>query len=294
MRIFTLRHALSALAATCLLGATTAASAAAPVWKVSKGDQHVYIGGTVHVLSRKDYPLPSAFYEAWSDSSEVVFETDIAGAAAPEFGQKFMMAFANPPGVTAESQVSQEVWQRMLAFGEERGVPLEGFQPFHPAFSVLVLTVVEMQRLGFSEEEGVDIYFQRQAVATDRPVGQLETLDEQLSYLESFKLVEPDLLVTATLEEIGSTENMMEGLLAAWRSGDMEELWQIGAASMGDIPEVYEVLISQRNARWLPQVEAMLKTEPVEFVLVGGLHLAGPTSLLTMLEKKGYSITQLN
>ena len=39
-------------------------SAKGPVWKVSKGGQTVYLGGTIHLLSPSDYPLPEEFEEA--------------------------------------------------------------------------------------------------------------------------------------------------------------------------------------------------------------------------------------
>ena len=34
------------------------------VWRVSNGDSELFIGGTIHVLSATDYPLPIEFEQA--------------------------------------------------------------------------------------------------------------------------------------------------------------------------------------------------------------------------------------
>ena len=50
MKSFTLK---SLVAATCLLGSAFTACAesnSSSVWKVSKGQDHIYVGGTVHIL----------------------------------------------------------------------------------------------------------------------------------------------------------------------------------------------------------------------------------------------------
>ena len=43
----------------------------------------------------------------------------------------------------------------------------------------------------------------------------------------------------------------------------------------------------------MPQIEDMLKTSEVEFIMVGAMHLAGEDSVLTQLKAQGYSIEKL-
>jgi uncharacterized protein YbaP (TraB family) len=45
------------------------------VWKISNGNNVLYIGGTIHVLRESDYPLPEAFETAFENSTIIVFET---------------------------------------------------------------------------------------------------------------------------------------------------------------------------------------------------------------------------
>jgi uncharacterized protein YbaP (TraB family) len=58
-------------------------------------------------------------------------------------------------------------------------------------------------------------------------------------------------------------------------------------------PAVYDSLLRQRNLKWMPQIEAMLRDSDREFVLVGAAHLVGEDGLLEMLQARGYDVSQL-
>ncbi|MDR0639460.1 MAG: TraB/GumN family protein [Spirochaetaceae bacterium] len=47
------------------------------VWKISNGDNVLYLGGTIHLLRESDYPLPQAFEAAFEQSDILVFEASV-------------------------------------------------------------------------------------------------------------------------------------------------------------------------------------------------------------------------
>ena len=87
-------------AAFLLLAFLSPAAADSPVWKITRGDRHLFIGGTVHVLSQDDYPLPKAFETAYGASSVIVFEADIRELQAPEFQKALLARAVYPEGTT--------------------------------------------------------------------------------------------------------------------------------------------------------------------------------------------------
>ena len=90
MKSFTLK---SLVAATCLLGSAFTAcaeSSSSSVWKVSKGQDHIYVGGTVHILPVSEFPLPSQFDLAYKNSDSIVLEADLPDATDQQ-GQMAMM-----------------------------------------------------------------------------------------------------------------------------------------------------------------------------------------------------------
>ena len=61
------------------------------VWKVTnKKGNTIYIGGTVHLLSPKDYPLPKQFHTAYNASELLAIEADIDQLENPAIAQKMM------------------------------------------------------------------------------------------------------------------------------------------------------------------------------------------------------------
>ena len=55
------------------------------VWKVSKGGESLYIGGTCHLLRSSDYPLPPEFELAYDQSDTLAFEMNPAVINDPDF-----------------------------------------------------------------------------------------------------------------------------------------------------------------------------------------------------------------
>ena len=66
------------LLALSVLAINTFCLQASSVWLAEKNGNKVFLGGTVHMLSEKDYPLPTAYMTAYNQSDELFFETDVA------------------------------------------------------------------------------------------------------------------------------------------------------------------------------------------------------------------------
>ena len=83
-------------------------------------------------------------------------------------------------------------------------------------------------------------------------------------------------------------------MIGAWRSGDAEGLSEPFVEDMKvETPALYDSLLLQRNLKWVPQVDRMLKDADTEFVLVGVAHIIGENGLLDLLSQKDYEVNQL-
>jgi len=98
------------------------AQADSPVWKVVKGDNTLFIGGTVHLLSSSDYPLPDTFEQAYNESSIIVFETDFQKMQTAEFQQAMIQQVVCPEGVTLKDTLDQVTYTALLDFLNQRGI----------------------------------------------------------------------------------------------------------------------------------------------------------------------------
>ena len=103
--------------------------------------------------------------------------------------------------------------------------------------------------------------------------------------------LDADQLIALTLADLKELPVQMDATVAAWRSGDAEQLDELlGKRMRTDLPVLYNVMITQRNHNWAKQILALLETPEVEFVLVGALHLSGPDSVQALLRKAGVKV----
>ncbi len=58
-------------------------------------------------------------------------------------------------------------------------------------------------------------------------------------------------------------------------------------------PALYKMLVADRNRRWMPQIEKLLKDDKDYLVVVGALHLVGNGGLLELTKAKGYDAKQM-
>src|SRR5881296_2734153 len=73
------------------------------VWRVTNAGAPFYLVGSIHALSKSDYPLPSPYDRALKDSTRFVFEFDPNRGA--EFEKKFEAAAKYPPGQDIRSKI---------------------------------------------------------------------------------------------------------------------------------------------------------------------------------------------
>jgi uncharacterized protein YbaP (TraB family) len=45
--------------------------------------------------------------------------------------------------------------------------------------------------------------------------------------------------------------------------------------------------------KWIPRIEAELKTGKPTAIVAGALHFSGPRSVIALLQKRGYVVEQL-
>ena len=263
------------------------------LWRVSKGTNELYIGGTVHVLSASDYPLPAAYDVAFNNSSTVVFETDSEATETPAFGQALLSRMMYNDGRSLKDDLSRETYQQFEKFSIARGLPMAMFQQMRPTMAVLTLMVMELQRLGISET-GVDAYYYQRAKEAKKTIEQLETPEEQLEFIVNLGKGREDDFVSYSLKDMQQLDTVMGELVSAWRKGDTAGMAALSLIEMRrDFPKIYQQLLVSRNQNWLPRIEAMINNPGTELVLVGALHLVGDEGILRMLRDRGYRLEQL-
>jgi uncharacterized protein len=275
-----------------LAASVVALHARSSVWKITRGESVLYLGGTCHVLRAADLPLPPEYRQAFNASASLYFETDLKRALSPEMQQAIMPhAFYGEGGDLAQV-LSPEAWQAVSRYAAENRLPADQVAKMKPWFFAVMMAAIEFQKLGITQE-GVDLLF-RDAVREGKQVGELETFERHLAYLTRMADGHESELLLNALADLANIQRELPELLAAWREGDTVALERIMVRDMREkYPAVYHSLLVQRNNEWLPVFDRLLDTPEVEFVLAGAGHLVGPDGLLERLRARGCTIEQL-
>ncbi len=273
----------------CLLMPLQAVSDSS-VWRVSNGRNELFIGGTVHVLGRQDYPLPQEFERAYRQAQMLVLETDINAMNTPDVQMQLTQRLMYSDGRTLQSVLKPETFSLLKQYLDSRKISVSSLQQFKPPMAMISLMMMELERLGMAGT-GVDMFFNQKAVNEGKQRGHLEGIEKQISILENMGKGHEDDLILSTLDDLKKLPEMMTALKKAWRDGNLRQLEILGIKPMRDShPALYRVMLVDRNNGWVPKIEALLATAEKELVLVGSLHLAGKDGVLAQLEARGYRV----
>jgi uncharacterized protein YbaP (TraB family) len=282
------------LAALCLLGGLgalgpCAVQAQSPVWAVHGSHNTVYLAESVHLLKASDARLPAAFDTAYATARTIVMEIDLSSLDAEQM-QGYMLEHAMVKGgATLRETLGEQRYAKVGTEAARLGLPLEALESLEPWAVALTLTDLEYLKLGYDPEQGVERQIERRARADHKPMLGLETLEEQLGQLEQLSPEQQARFLELTIEEMHDAEHETDELLAAWRAGDNTKMAALLADEYDAFPELFRALVTERNRRWLPQIERFLKDDHDYLVVVGALHLVGEQGLLALVRHDGYT-----
>jgi len=287
------RTALRWLLALGLLGSLSA-HAASPVWAVRGAHNIVYLAGSIHMLPAGDAALPPGFDRSYADSARLVMEMDL-GKFDPMEAMSWMMDHGTlPAGTNLRGVLGEQRYGRVSAAATGLGLPMSALDSLAPWVVGIEITDLAYEHEGYDPEQGVEEQLVRRAEKDGKPTAGLETLPEELSSLTDLSNADQIRMLDQTVDDLKDLKSEMRDVTSAWRRGDATRLAALLSSEYNSFPSLYKPLVTDRNRRWLPQVEELLRAHDNSMVLVGALHLVGQGGLLELLRKKGYVITQLD
>jgi hypothetical protein len=282
------------LALAWVLSASVA-SAAEPqhhsLWSLKGKTNTVYLLGSVHFLNASEQ-LPAVLEDAYRDAEVLVMEIDMDDLDPAEAQQTTMELGMQPAGQSLQQELGQPTFTKLEARAKEVGVDPTLLNRFKPWFAGMTLMQLQLMKMGLQPNSGVEQRFTTRATADKKPIHGLETLREQLSMLAGLPEKQQREFLLYSIEDADRMEAEIDDLLKAWRRGDTKALAQLLAEGFDEYPDLYRPLTTDRNRRWVSQVEDLLDDRDDYLVIVGTLHLVGKDSLIDLLESKGHRIVQ--
>ncbi len=287
------RVALAALLAVLPLAAA-AGGHPVSMWLVEGQANRVYLLGSVHLLRRDDHPLPRAFDAAYEDAEALIMELDM-----DDLDPAAMQATTNRLGLIQDERTLQDflgdaLYEQAVAAAAAIDIPFDMLSKTEPWYAAITIEQLVLMRIGFNPMFGVEMHMTMKAQQDGKEITGLETVDEQLAFLDGLSIDAQNDLLMQTLAEGDEIETLMNDMVRAWRVGDTEFLETAMLDEIAQFPELYRAIVVDRNHRWVDQIEALLDERDDYLVVVGALHLIGSDGVPALLRQRGIRIGQLN
>jgi uncharacterized protein YbaP (TraB family) len=289
------------LAALVALGSSTGAAAKVPaqvarpaLWAVSDADTTVYLFGTIHLLPENYQWETPKFDQAVESSQQLMVET-IVDEKDPTKLMSAMAALAfNTPNLPPLiDRVSPAKRTALTEAVRKSGFPPQAFDRMETWAAAFILLGNQFKDMGLKSGEGVEIMLRKAFADQGKPVGELESNVEQLSFFDKLPEGAQRQLLEGSIEEGKSMTEEFRGMLTAWARGDVAGIAKSFNRELAGSPELEKALIKQRNANWSRWIEQRMAQPGAVMVAVGAGHLAGRDSVIDLLQREGYRVRRL-
>lgn len=284
------------LALSALFIASGAAHSAPALWTVADEDTTIHLFGTIHALPPELDWRTAKFDAAFAAADTLCIEVNIF-ERAPE-----VLSLTLKEGIfTGDERLSdylddeQEAMLREVAAEVNMlWVGLDLMKPWNAMFTIAGGLAM---KAGLADDAGVEYVLYEEALADGKTICEMESLDEQLGGLIGLPI---DIQVTALTmvdeeyadlpvpEQLDKAIEELRSMVGEWAEGKVAAM-QDSFEDFGH-RDVYDAILTDRNARWAERIEAMLETPGTVFIAVGAGHLAGPDSVQVMLEARGIAV----
>src|SRR5690606_36190968 len=124
-----------------------------------------------------------------------------------------------------------------------------------------------------------------------KPVEALESFADQFARFDGLSAEQEGALLAGIAREVEADQESAG--VEAWLTGDLAALEaRVGATILGR-PDLHQVLVSDRNARFAAGIARALERGRRPFVAVGAGHMLGGDGLPALLAGRGYGVRRI-
>lgn len=269
------------------------------LWKAlpPSGSSVVYLLGSMHLAPKEIYPLPDELEKAFSSCKVLVVEADESKNNASDLQKMTVEKGLYPQGDSLPKHLSKASKHALDEYVSDLGPSATAINQMKPWLAAMTIELLELQRLGFDPNAGVDRHFLKAAHQAKVPVEELESTEYQLNLISGFPPELQDKFLLYTLLDLKNEKSQVDAMLKAWKAGDqagMQECIDRVSREHPELKPVVEQLLYKRNMAMVQKIEKYFKDGATpHFVVVGAAHLTGDKGILKQLQERGYKLEQV-
>lgn len=286
---------LARIAPLCAVVATllTAPVAAEPaMWHVRSATTDITLFGTVHALPPGTDWLSPRIAAQLDAADTLVLETVLPDD--PAGLQPLVTALGLQRGLPpVAARVAPSKRAALLAGVSALGLTTAQLDGMKTWLAAIAIGDGAVERLGFTQTDGVEATLTARVHAAHKPVIGLETPAAQLGIFAALPETDARALLDSTVDDLATVREDTNALVAYWQAGETDALAADFDKDFRTTPVLAARLLTDRNKAWADWIAARLTTPGTLFLAVGAGHLGGPGSVVALLEAKGLTVERL-
>jgi uncharacterized protein YbaP (TraB family) len=264
-------------------------------WQVQSDTAKVYLLGSIHYADESFYPLRREIEQAFYSSGHLVVEINIDADKAQRYRELMQQKGSYQGEATIRDHISEETYRQLQHRLRRLGMPLDMVHKQKPGMLVLTLTAVQVMKMGFMPELGIDAYFLKRAVDSKKHIIELETVEQQMDIF--LNVSDGDLILRETLHSLDEADMLMMDMTRCWKRGDEACLEQIlfedAMTRYPSFIRIYDDLFFRRNENMANDIKGFLEGEGTYFAVIGAGHLVGDKGIPVLLRNAGFDVGRL-
>src|SRR5262245_34054372 len=243
-------------------------------------------------MIKKTYTLTKTIEKAFNNTQKLVLEIDLKSEDSGT-GQRITLEKGINRDRTLQQSLSPETYSLAEKRAQELGINLHALSPLKPWVAALTMTALQLQKLGFDPNYGVDRYLAERAAKSGKEIVGLETVAFQIGLIDQLSEIDQESMLRQSLKEMDLFDRGLDQIVRAWSTGDVATLERLLLSGMQEYPAVHQTIIVDRNRRWVTRIEKMIEQGESALITVGAAHLVGKDGVIELLRTRGYIVEQM-
>jgi uncharacterized protein YbaP (TraB family) len=259
------------------------------LWKISGNglNQESYLYGTMHAVPEERFTVSNTLKQAFESSKALALEIDLNLSLQQQI--EIAKDIIIPQGKSLKNYLSTEDYKKVMGYClDSLKMKKSKFKKYEKIKPFFASSMILQEQLG--KTVAYDQYFNEEAKKRSIPVSGLETMQYQLSTINTISLEEQaEMLVTSLGKEMMEYQAMLDLYLA----NDLKGLHDMVISSDMSSDAFTQNFLVKRNQNWIPGIKKMVETQ-TSFIAVGAAHLPGETGVIELLKKEGFTVEPVN
>ncbi|MEY3086039.1 MAG: hypothetical protein RL037_2269, partial [Bacteroidota bacterium] len=246
-----------------------------------------YLYGTIHAVPKDKFVVSPILSSAFESCDALALEIDLNMSLKEQIGMAQQIIL--PKGKSLKNYITSEDYNRFQRYCmDSLGMKKSKIKKYIKLKPFFITSIILQEQLG--SIEGYDQYFNKEAKNRKIPSSGLETLEYQLTMVNTISIEEQaDMLI----ESLGSEMIEYNKMLDLYLANDLNGLSEMINNAEMSTASFMENFLTQRNKNWIPVIEKLISSQKT-FIAVGAGHLPGEFGVIELLRKKGFQVEAVN